>query len=120
VDGDEFYLIRMNAQPEPRRYDVPAGVDVLIREMQQQRVPDGLTPYDGCAEAARAVKCIRAEEKWLVVITDGNFEQASTGAGTGASQSIRETMGIRTIFLQIEAPRRLQRPVCGGRRRVRR
>lgn len=105
MDGDEFYLIRMNAQPEPRRYDVPAGVDVLIREMQQQRVPAGMTPYDGVQKLLEQLGASAAEEKWLVVITDGDFQPAFDPAlvQEQVNRFVRP-MGIRTIFLQIEAP----------------
>ena len=102
-EGDVLLLSKMNSQPQPRRYEVPGGIDALLTDLQSEPAPNGNTPYAGVDQLLRALKESHAAEKWLLVVTDGDFEGFTSELAQRQIDAIVKPLGIRVVFLLIES-----------------
>ena len=100
--GDVLLLSKMNAQPLARRYEVPGGIDALLTDLQSEPTPNGNTPYAGIDELLRLLKDSPATEKWLLVVTDGEFNGFTEESAQRQIDTIVKPLGIRVAFLLIE------------------
>lgn len=75
-----------------------------IQELQDQTPPRSETPFQALETALQAVEQSREEDRWLIVITDGGFNQLPSGAELYERiKRFAEVTGAKTIFLLIGA-----------------
>ncbi len=104
VEGDELYLAKMNAQPQPRRTVVPGDVDAFLASLQREPPPQPKadTPYDAVDDLLEALGRSSAGQKWLIVVTDGEFTNFNTSAAQAQIDRIVRPLGIKPVFVLIE------------------
>ena len=101
-EGDELFLVKMNAQPKPRRYEMPTDTDALLSDLISESAPSGKTPSAGIGELLNALQSSKASEKWLLVVTDGEFTTFSPALAQQQIDAVVKPQGIRVVFLLIE------------------
>lgn len=101
-EGDELFLVKMNAQPKPRRYEMPTDTDALLSNLISESTPSGKTPYTGIGELLNSLQSSKASEKWLLVVTDGEFTTFSPTLAQQQIDTVVKPQGIRVVFLLIE------------------
>ena len=102
-EGDVLLMSKMNAQPQPKRYEVPGDIDALLSNLRAESAPKGETPYAGIEELLQSLKDSKATEKWLLVVTDGEFNGFSPEVAQRQIDTLVKPLGIRVVFLLIES-----------------
>lgn len=95
---DALTVVRMSAPDTPERVDLGAQA-AQISAIQTRPHPGGNTPYAAVETAMRVLEQAAAREaqpgarpteKWLIVITDGEFSHDSAATVQGLQQEIRQ------------------------------
>ncbi|MGQ0698794.1 MAG: vWA domain-containing protein [Panacagrimonas sp.] len=100
--NDILYLVRMSEPERTLIFQGVRGVESLIQQLQRQPEPNAGTPYACVRTAVNALVSSNAQEKWLMVLTDGAFDSPDV-------QVIRDDIAravvqqqVRVTFLLIE------------------
>ncbi len=73
-----------------------------IQTLQQQAPPRSQTPFQAVETAMRAVEASRDDDRWLLIITDGGFQDYPSSAELAARiEKFAGATGARTVFLLI-------------------
>jgi hypothetical protein len=73
-----------------------------IQTLQQQAPPRSQTPFQAVETAMRAVEASNEEDRWLIIITDGGFQDYPQAADLQARiKNFAGATGARTVFLLI-------------------
>ena len=98
---DELALVRMSRAQNIERVDL-GDRQAFAQGFRDQSVPAADTPYEAVRTAMSALRGLQGDEKWLVVITDGAFNDTLQVEATEQDvQSFIQETGARTIFLLI-------------------
>lgn len=97
-ESDTLRFVTMSQPDEIRDMDL-GNRGGIMRNMQEQSTPGASTPYVAVTTAVDALRETTAEHKWLVVISDGNFEIPSSRSLKNQINDFRETVGGQVIFL---------------------
>jgi len=105
-ESDRLWLVRMSDPPgQPAsEFSGPQGIEALLQAFrQQQRPASGTgTPYHSVRKAIDALAGAKADEKWLLVLTDGGFEGVDQTAAHGDIAFADGQQHIHTVFLLIQ------------------
>ncbi|MEL7362042.1 MAG: vWA domain-containing protein, partial [Bacteroidota bacterium] len=106
-DTDALHVVTMHAPDAPLRFPLDggsAGRQALVDSLNGQPVYNfaGNTPYQSLATAQDVLARAPQPEKWLVVLTDGAFEDTPDAAAMQAqAEAFVRATGARVIFLLI-------------------
>ncbi|MEO1478955.1 MAG: vWA domain-containing protein [Bacteroidota bacterium] len=106
-DSDALHVVTMHAPDTPLRFPLgggSAGRQALVDSLNGQPVYNfaGNTPYQSLATAQDVLAQAPQPEKWLVVLTDGAFEDTPEAASMQAqAESFVRATGARVVFLLI-------------------
>lgn len=101
---DELYIVKMTNTQQVEKIQSESQVGAFIQKMQQEPEPNAKTPYDGMTTLVESLAQSQAQEKWLIVVTDGMMD-VSTQAKAEQVKKDKQTaekMGVRTLFVLVE------------------
>lgn len=100
-EDDVLLVVRMSSPSKVEEYARLAGIKDAIAVLQRQSGATGNTPYQSVRTAIDALLKRSEEEKWLIVISDGGFNDFDVAT---SSQDIDRALGagIRSAFVLIE------------------
>lgn len=103
AEGDELHVATMAVPPAVTTVVVPGGLDGWLARVQAEPSPGKGTPYGGVGALLQALQASAAAEKWLVVLTDGAFDDYSSALAQQQIEQIVKPLGIRPMFLLLES-----------------
>lgn len=102
--SDELYLAKMTSPHRAEKIQSVSQVDAFIAQMQKEPPPNANTPYDGMTTLLDSLSKSTADEKWLVVVTDGMMDVSTQAKAEQLKQdkARADKLGIRTVFVLVE------------------
>jgi len=102
TEDDELHVANMARPPKINKIDVPSGVDDSLARLQSELKPMNGTPYEGVTALLHILQKSSAHEKWLLIVTDGDFSDFDRNLAREQIDKIVKPLGIRSVFVLIE------------------
>lgn len=99
--NDEIYVSSTSSPENTRRLSSTNEILDFLQLMQNEQSPESGTPYTGITTLLSALEQSQKTDKWLIAITDGEFESFTNQQLATDIEKARK-LGVKANFILIE------------------